>query len=173
MREIYTIGHSNLDFTTFTNLLLENAIEVVVDIRRFPKSRFEHFNAEYLKQKLSEVGIEYMNADKLGGFRKKIFKVSPNKAIKSEGFRNYADFMLTEEFEKEIKKLIELAERRRVALMCAEKFFWRCHRKFLSDYLTFHGFRVYHIIGERLILHKLSEIARIEGGKLIYDIEKE
>ncbi|MEM4459649.1 MAG: DUF488 domain-containing protein [Archaeoglobaceae archaeon] len=167
--KIFTIGHSNRDFPSFVNLLLSNRIEVLVDVRRFPKSKFEHFNAENLKN-LCKYGIEYIQKPELGGFRRKILKDSPNKAIRSEGFRNYADFMLTEEFEKSIKELIEIAVRKRTAIMCAEKLFWRCHRKFLADYLTVHGFKVLHIIDEKILIHKLSKNARVQEGKLIYDV---
>ncbi|MEM1578737.1 MAG: DUF488 domain-containing protein [Archaeoglobaceae archaeon] len=166
---VYTIGHSNRDFSSFLNLLLSNSIEVVVDVRRFPKSKFEHFNSQQLQTKLKEFGIEYLHLEGLGGFRKKGLKNSPNVAIKSPGFRKYADYMLTEEFEKEIEKVVELATKRKIVLMCAEKFFWKCHRKFIADYLTLKGFRVLHIIDGKILIHELSKNARVENGKLIYD----
>ncbi len=148
---------------------MANRIQVLVDVRRFPRSKFEHFNAENLKN-IHEHGIEYVQKSELGGFRKKILQDSPNKAIKSLGFRNYADFMLTEEFEKSVGDLIDIAKKKRTAVMCAERFFWNCHRKFIADYLTIHGFKVLHIIDERILIHKLSKNARVHEGKLIYDI---
>ncbi|MEM4524360.1 MAG: DUF488 domain-containing protein, partial [Archaeoglobaceae archaeon] len=120
---IYTIGHSNRDFNSFLNLLLYFGIEVLIDVRRFPVSRFEYFNAENL-QIIRNYGIEYVQKPNLGGFRRKILKDSPNKAIKSPGFRNYADYMLTEDFRKEIEDLVEIAKKRKTAIMCAEKFYW-------------------------------------------------
>ncbi|MEM4541156.1 MAG: DUF488 domain-containing protein [Archaeoglobaceae archaeon] len=171
--KIYTIGYSNRDFDSFIVLLIKNGIEVIVDVRKIPKSRFAHFSEDYLKKELPKLGIEYTHFPKLGGFRKKILKDSPNTAIKSQGFRNYADFMLTKEFEEEIKKIIELAKSKTIALMCAERFFWKCHRKFLADYLKMRGFEVIHIIDDdKIMLHALSKSARIEGGGLIYDIER-
>lgn len=91
-------------------------------------------------------------------------------AIKSIGFRNYADYMLTEDFKKNAEDLMNLAMKKTTAIMCAEKFFWRCHRKFIADYLTVRGFKVIHIIDERNLIHKLSKNMRVEAGKLIYDI---
>lgn len=160
-----------MDFTSFIRLLRENGIEVVIDVRKIPKSKFGHFNGDSLKLELPKNGIEYVHFPNLGGFRKRILKESPNKAIKSQGFRNYADFMLTEEFKNEVLKLLEIAENKTTTLMCAEKFFWKCHRKFLADYLTFLGFKVFHIIGDKTLLHKINPHARIQEGKLIYDIE--
>lgn len=151
-------------------MLTFHRIEVLVDVRRIPKSRFKHFDGESLKV-LNSYGIEYIQKPNLGGFRKKILKESPNKAIKSPGFRNYADFMLTDEFEREILDLIDIAKRKRAAIMCAEKFFWKCHRKFISDYLCLKGFKVVHIIDHKTLIHKISKNARIEKGKLIYDLE--
>ncbi|MEM4473043.1 MAG: DUF488 domain-containing protein [Archaeoglobaceae archaeon] len=167
---IYTIGHSNRDFNSFLNLLLYFGIEVLIDVRRFPVSRFEYFNAENL-QIIRNYGIEYVQKPNLGGFRRKILKDSPNKAIKSPGFRNYADYMLTEDFRKEIEDLVEIAKKRKTAIMCAEKFYWKCHRKFISDYLCMLGFKVVHIIDHRTLIHKISKNARIEEGKLVYDLE--
>lgn len=170
---VYTIGHSTRDFHSFIDILIKNRIEVIVDVRKIPKSRFTHFNAEYLKEELKKLGIEYNHFPNLGGFRKKILKNSPNTAIKSQGFRNYADFMLTEEFKEEIQKIMELAKRKIIALMCAERFFWKCHRKFLADYLKVHGFEVLHIIdNDKIMPHVLNKSARVEEGKLIYDIER-
>ncbi|MCS7118836.1 MAG: DUF488 domain-containing protein [Archaeoglobaceae archaeon] len=167
---VYTIGHSNRDFFSFLNLLIKNGIKILIDVRRFPKSRFEHFNAENL-EKIDTYGIEYLKKPKLGGFRKKTVKNSPNIAIKSSGFRNYADYMLTEDFKREIEEVIEVAEKRSTAIMCAEKLYWKCHRKFIADYLLFRGFEVAHIIDHRILIHKLNKNARIEEDKLIYDLE--
>lgn len=171
--KIYTIGHSNRDLDSFIGLLTKSGIEVIADVRKIPKSRYAHFSGDYLKKELPKAGIEYTHFPKLGGFRKKILKDSPNIAIKSQGFRNYADFMLTEEFKEEIGKIIELAKRKIIALMCAERFFWKCHRKFLADYLVVQGFEVFHIIDNAKIMpHMLSKSARIEEGRLIYDIDR-
>lgn len=170
MKEVYTIGHSNRSIEEFKKLLIRYSVEVIADVRRFPTSRYEHFKQDRLEKLLKEVGIEYIWFESLGGYRKKIFKNSPNKAIRSEGFRNYADYMLTEEFISGAERLIEIAKVKRVAIMCKEKFFWKCHRKFISDYLTFKGFQVIHIINDSVKEHKLSREARITDNGLIYDL---
>jgi len=167
--EIYTIGHSNRTPAEFVRLLKKYGIEVLVDIRKVPSSRFEHFKSENLKRILENEGIEYIWMRKLGGFRKKGLKDSPNIAIKSKGFRNYTDYMLSDEFEEAVNNLIKLAKERIVAIMCAERLFWQCHRVFLSDYLFIKGFRVIHIIDDSTIQHSLTKTARIVNGKLFYD----
>ncbi len=165
---IYTIGHSNRSIEEFTHLLLKYGVELLADVRRFPTSKFEHFKAENLKKHLEDLNIEYVWFEGLGGYRKKIFDLSPNTAIKSEGFRNYADYMLTEEFKQEISKLVSLAKVKRTAVMCAERLYWKCHRKFIADYLTFLGFKVLHIMDNGIKVHKISREVKITNDGLIY-----
>ncbi len=140
-------------------------MEVLADVRRFPSSKYEHFKQDKLKKSLKGVGIDYIWFEGLGGYRKKVLESSPNTAIKSRGFRNYADYMLTNEFREEAEKLIKIAESKRVAIMCSERFFWKRHRKFIS------GFVVIHIINDVVRKHKLSREARITDFGLIYDVE--
>ena len=169
LREIYTIGHSNRSVEEFLRLLLKYGIECVADVRRFPSSRHPHFTQDRLKEILEKYGIAYVWFESLGGYRRRILDSSPNTAIQSEGFRNYADYMLTDSFTRAIEQLEALALEKRTAIMCAERFFWRCHRKFISDFLVIRGWRVIHILDNRTIEHRLSQIARVAGGKIIYD----
>lgn len=169
---IYTIGHSRRSFKEFLRILKRFEIAVLADIRRFPSSKFEHFRKERLEKTLPENGIDYVWFEELGGYRRKVLENSPNTAIESEGFRNYADYMLTEEFRHAAEKLAEMAKERRVAVMCAERLYWRCHRMMLSDYLhAILGFEVVHIIDlVNTRKHRLSRHARVGKEGLVYDI---
>jgi uncharacterized protein (DUF488 family) len=174
-KKVFTIGHSNRSIEELLRLLLKYDVKILADVRRFPTSKHPHFKQGELKKYLLSAGIKYHWFERLGGYRKTGKKDSPNVAIKTPGFRNYADYMMTSEFRDEIKTLMMYMEREKVAIMCAEKFFWRCHRKFISDYLLVHGFDVYHIIDEsRLIKHKLSREARVVVNEniktIIYDL---
>jgi len=104
-RVIYTLGHSNRNIDEFLRLLKEFNIQVLIDVRRFPSSKYEHFNKERLENILREEGIKYIWFEKLGGYRGRVLKNSPNVAIKSQGFRNYADYMMSDEFKNQIKEL--------------------------------------------------------------------
>ncbi len=174
MMKIFTVGHSNRSAEEFISLLEASKIELLVDIRAYPVSeRNPHFNRENLEKSLSGEGIEYLWMGKeLGGFRKKSDgpgEISPNKAWKSEGFRRYADYMMSEAFKKAIEKLIELASEKRAALMCAEKHYWKCHRQLVSDYLCSQGHEVWHIIDkDSATKHVLSPLAEIKNGILTY-----
>jgi uncharacterized protein (DUF488 family) len=131
--------------------------------------RLPHFNRESLEEALPEVGIRYFWIKELGGRRKKSLSESPNVALRNESFRNYADYMLTPEFERAVTQLIHMAEQSRTAYMCAERVYFRCHRMLVSDWLVARGNEVLHIDGTGPAKpHNLLADARIVDGKVIY-----
>ena len=170
MATLYTIGHSTRALEDLIGALKAHSIETLVDIRSLPMSRrLPHFNREALEKTLPEAGIRYLWMTELGGRRKKSLTDSPNIALRNESFRNYADYMLSPEFEHAVAKLIQIAEDSRTAYMCAERVYFRCHRMMVSDWLVAHGHEVLHIDAERPAKpHKLMSEARVVDGRLIY-----
>lgn len=170
MATLYTIGHSTRTLDDFLATLKAHSIQTLVDIRSFPMSRrLPHFNREALEKSLSEAGIRYVWMPALGGRRKKIRDDSPNIALRSDGFRNYADYMLTSEFRRGVEELIKLAQHSPTAYMCAERLYFRCHRMLVSDWLVAHGHQVLHIDGTGPTMpHKLISEARVVGEDVIY-----
>jgi len=68
-----------------------------------------------------------------------------------------------------VERLLSLAEKEIVAYMCAEKYYWRCHRRIISDYLKARGNKITHIIEERETReHELTTFAEVKGDKLLY-----
>jgi uncharacterized protein (DUF488 family) len=134
---IFTIGHSTRSIEEFLSLLRENGVEMVGDIRSFPSSRkFPHFGRDRLEERLGAESIGYEWFKDLGGFRKKPDHESLNTGLSSPGFRNYADYMGTEPFRAAAAGLADKASKRRTTVMCAERLYWKCHRRILSDYLV-------------------------------------
>lgn len=170
MATIYTIGHSTRTLDELLRVLQAHEIKTLVDIRSFPMSRrLPHFNRESLENTLPEVGIRYVWMKELGGRRKKVLAESPNVALRNDSFRNYADYMLTPEFEKAAEELVQLAQEARTAYMCAERVYFRCHRMLVSDWLVAHGHQVLHLDDEKPArAHVLMSEARLREGKLIY-----
>jgi uncharacterized protein (DUF488 family) len=146
------------------------SIQTLVDIRSFPMSRrLPHFNRESLEKMLPDAGIRYIWLKELGGRRKKIRDDSPNLALRNDSFRNYADYMLTEDFHRGITELLTLAGQSLTAYMCAERVYFRCHRMLVSDWLVAHGHEVFHIDATGPIKkHKLASEARLIDGEVIY-----
>lgn len=173
--ELLTIGHSNHSLEQFLELLHQHEIETLVDIRRFPSSRtFPQYNRDNLSEQLEASGIDYVWLDSLGGRRPKQKEfASPNAGLRNTSFRNYADYMLTDEFRSGMEKLADLADSKRTAIMCAESVFWRCHRKLVSDFVVAGGGSVHHIFptGE-CKPHSLTKEAKLDGETLTYPGQK-
>lgn len=170
MAVLYTIGHSTRTLDELIAALKAHEIATLVDIRAFPMSRrLPQFNRESLEKSLPAAGIRYAWMKALGGYRKKNLEESPNIALRNQSFRNYADHMLTPEFENAMAELLALAEHSRTAYMCAERVYFHCHRMLVSDWLVAHGHEVMHIDAEGPEKpHRLTPEARVIDGKLIY-----
>jgi uncharacterized protein (DUF488 family) len=173
---LFTVGHSTHPLEKFLSLLAQHRIEALADIRRFPGSqKFPQFNQDDLASALQQAGIEYYWLESLGGRRgkKRDGSSMANLGLHNAGFRNYADYMLTPKFREGVETLMEIARRKRTALMCAESLFWRCHRRLDSDFLVANGVTVEHILptGE-LRPHALTTGAVIEDGRVTYPGEK-
>jgi uncharacterized protein (DUF488 family) len=167
---LYTIGHSTRTFDELMAVLRAHQIQTLVDIRAFPMSRrLPQFNRDSLEQTLPAAGVRYVWMKALGGYRKKILEESPNFALRNQSFRNYADYMLTPEFEQAMAELIALADKFRTAYMCAERLYFRCHRMLVSDWLVADGNEVLHIDATGPAKpHTLTSEARMVDGRLIY-----
>ncbi len=166
---LWTIGHSTRTTEKFLELLTAHGIEVLVDVRTYPGSRrYPQFNKAELQDSLMQSKIEYKHEPRLGG-RRAPRADSHNTAWRNAQFRGYADHMETDEFKSGVEDLLELAADKRVAVMCAEAVWWRCHRSLLADYLKAAGHEVLHIIdANKTEEHPFTSAARISKGKLSY-----
>jgi uncharacterized protein (DUF488 family) len=171
-RTIYTIGHSTRSIGELIALLNEHAVEVLVDVRRFPGSRrHPQFGSAALAASLGAAGVGYRHAEALGGRRAAdISAASPNTAWRNAAFRAYADYMATPPFRAALDELIAVASDRTAAIMCAEAVPWRCHRRLITDALLARGLPVADIIGPGPASPaRLSEHARVlADGGVIY-----
>jgi len=169
---VYTIGHSTRDLADFSRVLQAHQIRSLEDIRAYPVSRrYPHFNREHLELWLPEIGCDYVWEKDLGGRRNKQMPAdeSPNVALKDPSFRNYADYMLSSQFEQAIDRLVERAKKTNTVIMCAEHVYFRCHRMLVSDYLVSRGHTVLHIADEKPPqAHTLTNEARVVDERLVY-----
>lgn len=173
--QLFTIGHSTHSIERFIELLQQDRIAALVDIRRFPSSRnCPQFNQTELAGALKEHGIEYHWLEALGGRRPKVKNAtSANAGLRNESFRNYADYMQTEPFRQGIVELADIADTKRTAIMCAENVFWRCHRRLVSDYVVAQGGMVEHIFPNGEVKpHEPTEGVVMQNGNVTYPGEK-
>ena len=163
------MGHSNRSIQDFIEILNAYRLKLVIDVRTIPKSRHNpQFGGERLKKSLAKQGIEYVHMEGLGGLRHTT-KDSPNKAWRNTSFRGYADYMQTDAFEKNLKRLISRARRKRLVLMCAEAVPWRCHRSLIGDALSVRGYAVEDILSKTSHRpHELTSFAKVKGEKITY-----
>ena len=166
---LFTVGHSNRSLDQFVALLRGASIELLVDVRCWPRSRrYPHFNGERLSASLEASGLRYAHHEALGGMREPRAD-SENGALREVAFRGYADHMLGAVFQGELDQIVRFASTARVALMCAEARPEQCHRRLIADALLARGAQVAHIVdGGEPIEHVLSAGARIDAGRVTY-----
>jgi uncharacterized protein (DUF488 family) len=167
---LFTIGHSTRTLEQLFALLAGFGVAILADIRSSPRSWHNpQFNQQTLAEAATRAGLRYVHLPRLGGHRHGLGQVSPNAAWRNPGFRAYADFMQTEEFERGLEELRALAEAGTVAIMCAEVAYFRCHRALVSDVLEARGAEVFHILGPgKARRHAIAMFAQVREGRVSY-----
>ena len=152
---IFTIGHSNHDPAHFRRLLSEHEIEVLVDVRSWPHSRYvEWADATVLPGLVAEEGVRYLFLGKeLGG------RPEADDFYDDDGHVLYGRVAEQDWFMQAIQRLEKGAEDFRVAIMCSEEDPAHCHRRLLvAKVLLERGVTVAHI--------RKSGQVEIESGPL-------
>lgn len=166
---IFTIGHSTRSIEEFLEILKHYNITQLVDIRTVPKSRHNpQFNKKSLAHVLRNHHINYRHQKNLGGFRHAC-KDSINTAWRNASFRGFADYMQTDDFKKGVEKLIEIAHKKTVVIMCSEAVPWRCHRSLIGDALLVRDIKVEDIFSLTSVKpHELTPWAVVKGTTITY-----
>jgi uncharacterized protein (DUF488 family) len=166
---IFTIGHSTRTLDEFIEILKRYEITELIDVRTIPKSRHTpQFNGDTLAHALRNHHIGYRHQKNLGGLRH-ARKDSINTGWRNASFRGYADYMQMDEFKNGVKELLEIAQHKTVAIMCAEAVPWRCHRSLIGDALLVshvHVIDIYSLTSSKP--HTLTPFAAIHGTDITY-----
>jgi uncharacterized protein (DUF488 family) len=130
--QIYTVGSSTRTLADFLETLSGFGVRTVADVRRFPvSSRYAHFTRAALEERLRIAGVAYTwLGEDLGGYRSGGF----------EAYRGAASFA------RGLRRLEALGAETPTAILCAERFPWRCHRRFIATALRQRGWEVVHIL---------------------------
>ena len=154
--KLYTIGHSAHPIEKFIALLKMHEIELLVDVRSTPASRFHpQFNQQRLEQSLAAEGVAYAYlGNELGGrpadpalYEKEL----PAKKGKARPLANFEEVMKRDWFVHGIQELLEIFPKQTTAILCSEEDPNRCHRHLLiGEYLnrTQPDIDVIHIRGD-------------------------
>jgi uncharacterized protein (DUF488 family) len=173
---LLTIGHGAATQDELAARLRAAGLELVVDIRIAPGSkRHPHVGRDALTDWLPAMGIGYRWEKRLGGFRK-LPTDSPDVALRNDSFRAYAAHMRTAEFADAVDEVLAATAGTRVAVMCSETVWWRCHRRMVSDFVQLvKSVDVRHVMpgardAVRLENHKPTDGVRLgDNGLLVYD----
>jgi uncharacterized protein (DUF488 family) len=163
---LFTIGHSNHLLEKFVRLLQANDIQVLVDVRSAPYSKYNpHFNMEELSTQLLKIEIRYVYAGKELGGRPAdptCYKTNQIRDAATDYLHevNYPEVMKRNWFQQGIDHLLELAARSTTCIMCSEEDPAHCHRHHLiAKYLMENHpeVEVWHIRGDGNLV-KASQI---------------
>jgi uncharacterized protein (DUF488 family) len=174
-RRLFSIGHSNHPLETFLALLRRHRIEVLVDARSHPYSRFaSHFDTGSLKKAVVEAGMKYLFLGKeLGG------RPEGDEFYDAQGHVLYSRVAESPEFLEGIRRLETGVTRYRVALLCSEENPSGCHRRLLvGRVLAAHGIMLDHIRGDGRVqteseLEAEEEQRRTRGQTALFEEREE
>ena len=169
---LITFGHGTASADRIAGLLRSAGVTSLVDIRPAPGSRRNpHVARAELERWLPGHGVSYRWDKRLGGFRRPA-PDSPDVAWREPAFRGYAGHMRTPEFLAAIGEVLAEATTGRVAVMCSESVWWRCHRRLVADFVELaRGAGVRHLMHDgSLAAHRPSPGVRLrDDGLLVYD----
>lgn len=159
--KLFTIGHSNHSLEKFIQLLDENGIMILVDVRTAPYSRYNpQFNKDDLQRALARRNIQYAYAGKFLGGRPSDPSCYKNRRLPSNDVDylhqvDYPEVMKRQWFIQGIKQLLELADQDLTAIMCSEENPAECHR--------------HHMIAKYLIAeHPEADVYHIRGDGKVF-----
>jgi uncharacterized protein (DUF488 family) len=169
---LLTFGHGTAPAELITELLRSAQVTGIIDVRTAPGSRRNpHVARAELERWLPENGLSYRWDRRLGGFRRPSAD-SPDVVWREPAFRGYAEYMRADTFQAAAADLLAEARTRRLAVMCSESVWWRCHRRLVADFVSVAcGVPVRHLMHDgRQQDHRPSAGLRLrDDGLLVYD----
>jgi len=155
---IYTVGHSNIQVSEFIGLIKAFMIEVVVDVRSRPYSKYAaQFNKNEIHKFLSANNIIYLYLGNLVGG-----KPQEREFYDNEGYVKYDRLAVSPSFQTGISRLMKGIDLYWIVLMCSEEDPTNCHRRLLiGRVLNEQGIEVLHIRKEGIV-HTEKDMAGIQ-----------
>ena len=131
---LFTIGYEGKSIEAFINVLIQNGVKLLCDVRKNPLSRKFGFSKGKLEHITEIAGIKYVHIPDLG--------IEANKRSSLETGEDYQ--ALFDDYSKALPNLalyLEwvyslLCSNTRIALMCYEKDASMCHRHIIKNYIT-------------------------------------
>ena len=137
--KIYSIGYEGKTMNEFINLLEDNKIVELVDVRNNAFSWKKGFSKKCLSESLADSNIHYINLSKLGAPPTIRVEIKENQNP-DKFFSDYSRWLKLNDPDLNILDI--LARQRTSAMMCVEANFKNCHRKILGERLEDRGYEV-------------------------------
>lgn len=156
MPTLHTLGHSNLSYEQFRELLVTHGIKAVIDVRSSPYSRFVTWaNREALRAQLRADGFVYVYGGSVLGGR--------------------APYNFDSElFQQKMQRIVEINAETPSVMICAEKKPEQCHRAFkLTHYLhtAEPALKINHILGAKEGVIDSREFAKTQAENWPYGVD--
>lgn len=167
---LHTVGHGALEAADFLARSRRAELAAIVDVRSIPASRrHPQYAREAMERWLPEANIAYRWEQDLGGFRRPL-PDSLNAGLRHASFRGYADYMATSPFATALARVLVDAALVRVAVMCSETLWWRCHRRLIADAVVLlHDVEVLHVDARgHTEPHRVTPGASVDDGVVVY-----
>jgi len=133
MPTIFTIGYEQATQAAVVAALRGAGVEVLADIRYLPLSRRPGFSKSSLTAAVEEAGVAYRHFRDLG--TPVDGRAAARRGDHAALSRIYSGQLELPEAIKQMAELRELAEEKRVCLLCYERDAAECHRSLLFDAL--------------------------------------
>jgi uncharacterized protein (DUF488 family) len=126
--------------------------------------RHPQFNRDALAAAVESGGAEYLHLEELGGRRSGEPGEERFACIQEASFRSYVARMGTPAWQDALAAALAQPA---PCFMCAERLWWRCHRRFIAELLTARGDEVLHLLGPHEFQHhRLLEESEVRDGRL-------
>ncbi len=155
---LFTLGYEGLDLDTFVQILLDNGVECLLDVRQRPQSRKRGFSKTALANACAENGIGYRHLAVFG------CPLSIRNAYREDGnWENYTaaylEHLESSELKQAVASLAMTAWDERYCLMCFEADENYCHRLFVARAVETQGGPDVVNLNRSSMLSELSELA--------------
>lgn len=137
--KIFSVGYEGKSMNYLIDLLIDNNITELVDVRNHAFSWNKDFSMKYLSESLAAVGIRYVNLPRLGAPKEIRVEIKENNDPE-KFFYEYSVWLKSNT--PYLDMLDVFARQRKTAMMCLEADYRNCHRKILGEKLHERGYEV-------------------------------
>ena len=143
MAKLWTIGYERVGQADFIAALKAAKVQTLVDIRDIANSRRAGFSKKSLMAGLADAGIAYVHMKALG--TPKAGREAARRGDVKTMTKIFEAKLADPESQLALAETADLANAKRVCIMCLEHDWRGCHRAIVARHLEPQGFKATHI----------------------------